>query len=80
MSKNIRETVVFETWKRLLRSTTDTPNRRRIKHNKRCSNIVRTFDSLASLIQKVILKYHGLASQYNTVHLLDFPQNKLGHI
>ena len=50
MSKNSRETVVFETWKHLLRSTTDTPNRRRIKH-KSCSNFERTFDSLmASLI------------------------------
>ena len=46
MSKNIRETVVFETWKRLLRSTTDSPNRRRIKHNKCYSNVVRTFDFL----------------------------------
>ena len=46
MPKNIRETVVFETWKHLLRSTTDTPNRKRINHNKSCSNFVRTFDSL----------------------------------
>ena len=50
MSKNIRETVVFEFWKRLLRSTTDTLSRRQIKDNKSCSNFVRTFDSLMATL------------------------------
>ena len=51
MSKNIQETVVFETWKHLLRSTIDTPNRRQIKHNKGCSKFVRTFNSLMASLK-----------------------------
>lgn len=47
--------------------------------NKSCSSFIWAFDSL-TYSKKDFLRYDSLANQYNTVNLLDFPQNKLGHI